>query len=783
MTDLSQIGISALLLDIHQFYNLTDKKGIKPEELKRWFGVESDAVLQQARSYAMGKKKAKEVKDQSYLRPILEKLNNGRSNENRDFQKILFAEKLTLPSEGLDTVIWSSAKGDFSESWRLFTSACERIKDQSGKVRLENLCYLLEKYAAFVPCSWQHLPDVSFYDHAKTVAAFAVALKLFGNEQADKEKTPFLLIGGDLSGIQKFIYNIVSKNAAKNLKGRSFYLQLLIDSVIQLTLEKLNLFRANVVYASGGGFYLIAPNTKTAREALESLCAELSDKLYNRHKTDLFLAMDAIPFGASVGEDISKVWESLSERLNQKKRSRYSDKIAADDGYAAFFGTVEEGGLRGRDAITNEEFSEKEEAVINTILADHEVLKRTKLVHFLNHPIIDKESAIKKTTFEQIELGRILKNATYWVSAFEDFGGLTTFNPCDFGVYHHFVETEKRVPNKQYSTIRSINHTDFERYVKAEQVWGYAFYGGNDFPVFKEGESDEDGKVVGRHQIGFPKTFGALAKSGGSLHRLGVLRMDVDNLGQAFINGFHESQRTFSRYSALSRSLDFFFIGYLNTIWKRHYSANTYILYSGGDDLFILGQWEAVLEFGMAINEAFGVWTAGNPTLSVSGGMEMVTGKFPIVKAAALAEDAEKAAKAYAYKDKEKNAFCFLRKTLQWDNEWKQTIALKNQLEQIGDNSSILNKIQALAAMQKDYFNGKTKTPKWMWMSAYVFSQHAKRYKRDAALMDTFKIGVVSGQTNEGKLVAPKTNSYLQLLALAARWIELHNRSINKNKK
>ena len=34
-----------------------------------------------------------------------------------------------------------------------------------------------------------------------------------------------LFVGGDLSGIQKFLYNISSKKAAVSLKGRSDYLR------------------------------------------------------------------------------------------------------------------------------------------------------------------------------------------------------------------------------------------------------------------------------------------------------------------------------------------------------------------------------------------------------------------------------------------------------------------------------------------------------------------------------------------------------------------------------
>lgn len=33
-------------------------------------------------------------------------------------------------------------------------------------------------------------------------------------------KNPLLFVGGDLSGIQKFLYNITSRKAAVSLKGR-----------------------------------------------------------------------------------------------------------------------------------------------------------------------------------------------------------------------------------------------------------------------------------------------------------------------------------------------------------------------------------------------------------------------------------------------------------------------------------------------------------------------------------------------------------------------------------
>ena len=48
-----------------------------------------------------------------------------------------------------------------------------------------------------------------------------------------------LFVGGDLSGIQKFIYNISSKRAMVSLKGRSTYLKTFTDEVCDEILKKI----------------------------------------------------------------------------------------------------------------------------------------------------------------------------------------------------------------------------------------------------------------------------------------------------------------------------------------------------------------------------------------------------------------------------------------------------------------------------------------------------------------------------------------------------------------
>ena len=86
-------------------------------------------------------------------------------------------------------------------------------------------------------------PDNSLFEHLKTTGAFAHCLAAYRSNHAEafsysgnrlqlgKDHFPVLLFCGDVSGIQSFIYNISNKSAMKSLKGRSFYIQLLAETI------------------------------------------------------------------------------------------------------------------------------------------------------------------------------------------------------------------------------------------------------------------------------------------------------------------------------------------------------------------------------------------------------------------------------------------------------------------------------------------------------------------------------------------------------------------------
>ena len=68
------------------------------------------------------------------------------------------------------------------------------------------------------------------------------------------------------------------------------------------------------------------------------------------------------------------------------------------------------------------------------------------------------------------------------------------------------------------------------------------------------------------------------------------------------------------------------------------------VVYSGGDDLFVIGAWDDVLEFAVDVQRVFRRFT-GNPEMTVSAGVVIQDPHFPLYHIADEAGAAEKRAK------------------------------------------------------------------------------------------------------------------------------------------
>ncbi|RMG26900.1 MAG: hypothetical protein D6732_20910, partial [Methanobacteriota archaeon] len=444
----------------------------------------------------------------------------------------------------------------------------------------------LEFHGSTLAANERH-PTIPLFDFIKVTSALAHCL--------DKGDGRVVLMGGNLSGIQSYLYEIISKRASKLLKGRSFYLHLLSDTVAGWAVENFDLTPCHVLYNSGGGFYVLLPFHERLIGELEDFRKEVSEHLFKTHHLSLFFDIEwSDPFDET--KPLALVWKELLSRLNSAKYRRLSNNPGLLK--ETFASHVEKGGEELRDVITNEE-----------LIAEHKV----------NIGSPESPIWVSPYTKGQIEqLGRRLREAKYWISTDLEFEGNLSGKAFKdaFNRWHLLTAKppfELNLPED--AIVRKIN-------VPIEDL-PFVFYGGNDTPVFDK-ESWEQYEDKDEFGVGWPKPFDCLAE-GARLDRLGVLRMDVDNLGSIFSELGNEASLV--RYAALSRALDWFFKGYLNTIREESegFKNRTIIIYSGGDDLFIIGRWLEVFDFAVAIRQAFEKWTCD--ALSISGGMVIVPSK------------------------------------------------------------------------------------------------------------------------------------------------------------
>ena len=633
-----------------------------------------------------------------------------------------------------------------SESYKThFTLFIQSLEEATKE---EHIYVIAQKYATSVGFT-EGVSDVSLFDFVKLVSGAYICLQA---------GTEVMMVGGDLSGIQEFIYEIVPKTAAKSLKGRSFYIQQIIESAVFQLLNALRLTEVNVVYASGGIYYILAPKTTENIQIVDKLGIELNQQMFNKHRTLLSMQLTYVSI---TDNKQTNEWDDLKKKLVSLKNQQLKSKLIKD--FDVFFLPQEKGGRTQRDAITNEEFDEVEQKEFE----QNRRKNNWDSVCYLEYeddgsPIDPDKTAVKEFTHRLVRLGRRLVETDYWLITDRKItvADIEPFECAIGGVYHYFIK-ERELVYFPTLPVRRLNQTI------GNDNW--MLYGGNKFPVY---EADQINEKTGKktHRIGDIKDFSSLALTDNTLQRLAILRMDVDGLGQKFTDGI--TDKNLVRASTVSRSFDYFIKGYLNHIWEP-YADNSYIVYSGGDDLFLLGRWREVLDLSGSIQSAFKEWVGENPAATLSGGLSIVLPKFPVLHSARLAGEAEHESKQHTYKDIDKNAVTLFDIPLNWDVEYQEAQRLKDKfLRHCGGNSPSLNKsILGKISMYYDMkvFQEKyNKNPKWLWTALYDLTRFQQNI-HDSEAQEFVKY-------LKENIVVLK-NNYITLAAVAARWAELTMRT------
>lgn len=192
---------------------------------------------------------------------------------------------------------------------------------------------------------------------------------------------------------------------------------------------------------------------------------------------------------------------------------------------------------------------------------------------------------------------------------------------------------------------------------------------------------------------------------------LGVLKMDLDNAAAAFTSCKTDTDR-----QELSDHLDEFFTTGVAQMLESSYKG-CYVVYSGGDDLFLLGPWNQTicfaLDFRTKLQQSAARW--GAPQLSISAGIKL-SHRGSAVRH--LASEAD-AALYLAKRQEGKNSIAVFERTLQWDEvdagiSWAnqfvdaasphRTAAKAEKTEDRQLSIGFLQRMQYYASQAQEYF-------------------------------------------------------------------------------
>lgn len=508
--------------------------------------------------------------------------------------------------------------------------------------------------------------DISLYDYMKVTEAIMSCLTKSTNEDC-----PYTMVSGDFSGIQKYIFSIASANrsgVAKRLRARSFYVDIISRIFSQYVVDCFGVGRANILLQTGGKFYCIVPTIDNIDCLMQHIRNEFDEHLYRTFHGSVSVNMAWLCCNDMALEHYSDTIVRLNELLGEKKSSPFEMILKNQDGW------------------NSEAF----------VLCDD--LKGKHVCKNCGTELIDTLKDSCKTCDTQLEIGGKLPRTKYIV--YTHVRGTDSYKIFK----DYYIQLAKSVRSEEFADaylIEALNHTAMSDEIAS-------------LPVIR--------KYMANHiptNALETKTFEEIADASSGMSKLAVLKADVDVLGFLFAQGLRTKEKhfgTISRVNTMSRMLELFFSGYVEDLLENEASyQNVYSVFSGGDDLFLIGPWDVMLRLAVSIQNEFRRFTANNESITMSAAVSVFDKKEHIAYMADYSENQLDRAKnellLEIYPNRMgRNAVCVMGQLFSWkdfeeqlENAEKLTELLNDRLIEV----QVMRRIMKYSNMYKQFLIDK----------------------------------------------------------------------------
>ena len=221
------------------------------------------------------------------------------------------------------------------------------------------------------------------------------------------------------------------------------------------------------------------------------------------------------------------------------------------------------------------------------------------------------------------------------------------------------------------------------------------------------------------------------------LKSLAVIKADVDDMGK-FLRENSDITKNFESFNYFSKGLDSFFSEYIVDVLRERDGKyrNIYTIFTGGDDLFLIGAWDEILEFSRFIRKEFKKYV--NEKLTISFGIALIKPAYPIARLADVAEELLEESKNFCCifenkNDKEKkvekkNAISLFGETVKWDSYSKIYEKLKSAFKGYENiaTTTIYRLIDFCEMSKKVKYENDIKSTIWKSKLNYLFYRNMK---------------------------------------------------------
>jgi CRISPR-associated protein Csm1 len=634
------------------------------------------------------------------------------------------------------------AQVEYQALWQAFLKALQDIPRSHRKqwpLWLDHFDTLWQIFTHAIPSAtaFNVRPDVSLYDHSKTTAALGVALWRWHiaqtdlseeeairrhRERADWDTPKFLLVQGDFFGIQDFIFAEgadTNQNAAKLLRGRSFQVSLFTELAALKVLEACELPATSQITNAAGKFLIVAPNTDAVREKLDAARRELNDWFLQNTfgLAGLGLAVKETSCNDFLAGRFEGLMKTLFGDLERAKLARFD---LTDDAPKVFQTEYPLGVCQYNNRLPADE-SEGENKASARLSRDQ--VEIGKALAHQDRLLVTRDGA-------DLRAGSVTLLET------PVFGYRIGFTRAEeiTGKFGELAQAGQMLRCWDFSLPENLQgtlwHGYARRYINAH-VPHFSTLDQQTSDKYREAKADDADPHA-------PKTFNHLACEDRILNGKGkwigqialvTLKGDVDNLGRIFQQGLSKRENgerkttdtglSFARMAALSRQMNAFFAVWLPAYCEKKY-PNTYTIFAGGDDFFLIGPWHSTQRLAADMSREFQRFVAENSEIHFSAGMVMIRPGYPIHTLAERAENALGAAKGYETNTvKEKNAVCLHGEIVPWA-EWEKLSGLEREIHALADEYKLSTGYIYGLLYLIDLAASKT-TESSLWRSRFVY--------------------------------------------------------------